>query len=323
MEEQKFTLASIELLVINNRIKEALEALRQWFEDNGYRKEKYEVIQQLSRWNEIKVDERNDTATPAELRVKKNKLTKATLDLLLLAEDKATAATSSIENDTQPITNDSFAMMRAWSAQLKEQQQTANEQPNLTNQELPTYLHDDFLDNRNSWNIGDLKMGFSLFGSNNYGRTSIENHQCLIDSNYNGSINVVLPMNINRFQPFAIETTVQYWSGNDFGFGLTWGINLQTYDAYYFFINHIGRFCIGHLMNGQSINLANWLYSPHIRTGNSKNKLRLYRYGDQVHFYINDQLVYTTPYYTFFGEYIGMTTVNQKKVTYDYFTVWN
>ena len=183
---------------------------------------------------------------------------------MLLAEDKATAAAaaSSTETNTESATEDPFAQMREWTGQLKEWRKTVDEQKTLDHHHLSIYFHDDFLDNRNNWNIGDLKMGFSLFGSNNYGRTSIENHQCLIDSSYNGSVNVVIPMNINRFQPFAIETTAQFWSGNDFGFGLTWGINVQNYDAYYFFINHTGRFCIGHMMNGQSINLANWLYSP-------------------------------------------------------------
>ncbi|MEM6698465.1 MAG: hypothetical protein AAF599_08715, partial [Bacteroidota bacterium] len=106
-------------------------------------------------------------------------------------------------------------------------------------------------------------------------------------------------------------------------FGLIWGTNPNTFDSYYFLISPIGQFCIGHLMNGVSHNLANWMYSPYIWQGMNVNKLKIHRQGTQVFFYINDQHVFTTTYYQFFGNYLGMTAINYKTVSFDYFRVWN
>ncbi|MEM1325412.1 MAG: hypothetical protein AAGI23_05625 [Bacteroidota bacterium] len=327
MENSQPTLISIREAISKNRVREALKALEQWCDENGFDKEENKASLLLSRWNAVKDHELYQSATAEDIQVGKGRVKRDTLELLLVVEEKLKTPnqqSSTAQTNTEPFDTDPFQ----WFRDLQDNWKQNVNQNAATNQPQPPALtqifHDDFVDNRHHWNLGDITVNNTFFGASKVGQTYLNNGQCIIDSQLNGTASVYTSVNINPLQSYAIETTVQFWSGNHFGFGINWGANMATFSAYYFLINSIGQLCIGYQMNGQSINLANWIYSPFIHQGAARNKLRLESRGNQFYFFINDQQVFTTMHTnTFYGGQLGMTAVNHKVVGYDYFSVWN
>lgn len=305
--------------ISKNKLRDALDALREIFTQYKASEEKNQCLQQINHHNRLQGEIRDGVITAENIDVQTNRIVKATLGLLSAAEklvlqpkEKEQASWRTDDYDHVKPVGDIFE-------QFKQKWNTTQQETTAQPYGLTQILEDQFIDNRNNWNIGPIYNFQNLY----MGNIAITNHQCSIVSTMNGSLNAWIPLHINNFKEFAIETQAHFQMGNNFGFGLIWGTNPNTFDSYYFLISPIGQFCIGHLMNGVSHNLANWMYSPYIWQGMNVNKLKIHRQGTQVFFYINDQHVFTTTYYQFFGNYLGMTAINYKTVSFDYFRVWN
>lgn len=322
MNAKKEQFKQIERYIIADRIKDALDKLYEFFDSVEATEQKHQTIQQINQLNRLNEQERDRTISQENLSIQKNQIVKATLGLLSAAEQLTVKPKTTTTDNWQSATDEDLKpigdIFKEFNEKWNTSQSTNSKPPNT----LKQLFYDDFTDNRNNWNIGPIQANYNYYPTN-AGNTFIAESQCVIDSGLNGVVNVWKQIGINRFTEFIIESQVCFWIGNNFGFGLIWGANPANFDSYYFLISQIGQFCIGYQMNGNSINLANWVYSPYIWQGVNANKLKLHRIGDQVHFYINDQQVFSTTYYTFFGDYIGMSAVNVKKVSFDYLSIWN
>ncbi|MEL6717128.1 MAG: hypothetical protein AAFO82_06925 [Bacteroidota bacterium] len=317
MEDIKSKIKTIEDDISKNKLKAALNTLRDIFTERNASEEKNQCLQQINHYNRLQGEIRDRTITAENVDVQTNRIVKATLGLLSAAEkllfQPKNEQTEWKVNDYEHVkpVGDIFE-------QFKQKWNTTQQEVTASPHGLTQILQEQFVDNRNNWNLGPIN-NFNQY----VGNIAIANNQCSIVSTLNGSINAWIPLNINNFREFAIETQVHFHQGNNFGFGLIWGTNPNSFDSYYFLISPIGQFCIGYQMNGVSHNLANWMYSSYIMQGLNTNRLKIHRIGDQVHFYINNEHVFTTTYYQFFGNYLGMTAINYKTISFDYLKVWN
>lgn len=320
MQDIKSKIKTIEDDISQNKLRAALDALRDIFTQRNASEEKLQCLQQINHHNRLRGEIRDGTITAENIDVQTNRIVKATLGLLSAAEKLMLQPKE--KNQAEWRTTDNYDQVKPVGdifEQFKQKWNTTQQETTTTPYGLTQILNDQFIDNRNNWNVGPINN----FQNQYIGNIAITNHQCSIISSMNGSVNAWVPLNINSFKEFVIETQVHFQMGNNFGFGLIWGTNPNNFDSYYFLISPIGQFCIGYLMNGVSHNLANWMYSPYIWQGMNVNKLKVHRQGNQVYFYINEQHVFTTTYYQFFGNYIGMTAINYKTVSFDYLSVWN
>jgi len=320
MEDIKSKIKAIEDDISRNKIRIALDQLRAIFTEYAASEQKGQCLQQINHYNRLQGNIRDQTITAENVDVQTNRIVKATLGLLSAAEklmlqpkgkEQAEWMTANAEHYSKPV-GDIFE-------QFKQKWNTTQQETTTTPYGLTQILEDQFINNQNNWNVGPINN----FQNQYMGSVAIANHQCSITSTVNGSINAWIPLNIDKLKEFSIETQVRFQVGDNAGFGLIWGANATSFDYYYFLLSPIGQFCIGYQMKGASYNLANWVYSPYIWQGMNLNKLKLHRIGDQVYFYINDQHIFTTTYYSFFGNYLGMRAVNYKTVSFDYLSVWN
>ncbi|MEM8523094.1 MAG: hypothetical protein AAGG68_00560 [Bacteroidota bacterium] len=313
MEDIKSKIKTIEDDISKNKLRDALDGLRDLFTQYDASEEKLQCLQQINHFNRLQAEIRDRTITAENIDVQTNRIVKATLGLLSAAEKVLLQPKEEklIDWQSHDVSNVLEQFKQNWN--INKQETTA--QP----YGLTQILDEQFIDNRNNWQLGPIHNFYGQY----VGNIALANQQCTISTNANGSIDARIPLNINGLKEFVIETQVRFQVGDNFGYGLVWGVNPNNLDSYYFLLSPIGQFCIGYQMNRTSHNLANWMYSPYILQGLNINKLKVHRMGNQVHFYINDEHIFTTTYYQFFGNYLGMTAINYKTVSFDYLRVWN
>lgn len=312
----KLRIQKIEKAIRDNQLKNALEDLYAIFQEFGATEEKNQTLLQLNKLKTLDEEERDGTITSEVLLVNRGRMVKATLGLLTSIEKRILINSESEKEEN--ITTEAEWMQPADDIfkSFMEQFDSIPKVP-VENQQQNILLSDDFQDNRNSWTIGPVLDN----QSKQIGTLSMINQQYVISIPFGGYIYAWRPLNIDAYKGFTIETQVRFYSGDFSGYGIVWGAEPTTFQSYYFMIASNGTFCVGYQINGSNQILANWLYSPYIYQSTNTNKLRLQRKDENVLFYINDQHVFTSIYYTFFGQHVGMVAVGQKQVGFDYFRV--
>lgn len=161
-------------------------------------------------------------------------------------------------------------------------------------------FHDDFDDNGNRWlNYGEGKInnGFFELGSLSY---NIFRRQAL---------------NIDENEDFIIEAEAT--EGN---YGIFWGSSFYSQEKFYCFEIQNGKFRIFSYYIARTTTIKDWTNSNSIKS--KTNNLKIQQSNNKLHFFINDEEVYTTENLDFYGSCIGVRTARLKYAKIDYFTVY-
>lgn len=167
---------------------------------------------------------------------------------------------------------------------------------------------DFFTDNKNAWSVRDSKEVL----------LAVENG-CYVFEHKRSEGNWLswCGTRADWGRDFRLHVILEKVSGvNDYGYGVVW--SLKDADNFYsFLISGDGHYRIDACDNNEWTTLQNWTKTPLVHPGDAVNWLSVVRQGEELRFYINDQLADTKPASAFekaFGSAVGFYLNRQMRV---------
>lgn len=188
-----------------------------------------------------------------------------------------------------------------------------NEYIEFDEQGSPTLVFsDEFNNNSKSWRLGnevDIYAG-------------IESGFLFVESKNNYKIHSLIKYQIDQNIDFIIESKFKLLHGdNNSGQGIIWGF--KNWDNYFSFrISDDGYYEIVAIKDGIRFELSKkWIKCDFVRKNKDWNKLQLNKYGEEMLFSINGNVVEKHDFYSFSGNYIGFLVGPNRKIKIDNLTV--
>lgn len=174
-------------------------------------------------------------------------------------------------------------------------------------------LDDDFSYNDNGWAVNNktestlsIKNGYYYF---KHKRSS---------KGWTSTINKYF----NEYNNWEIITRIKKVSGVDnYGFGLIWGRE-DSDNMYYITLSGNGYYKIVKRKNGENYNIEDWEKTDIIKKWNGAyNTIHIKKINNKIKFYINNKLVKTATYQSFFGNRFGFVVYNNQEIAVDYLKI--
>lgn len=123
---------------------------------------------------------------------------------------------------------------------------------------------------------------------------------------------------INTARDFSISSRIKKISGDDAeGYGLLFGRE-NSENQFAFLAAGDGTFRIMEYSDGSITNLKEWTHSDTIKKGNGKfNTLRIVKEGNQIRFFINQTVVFTDSFKSFYGDRLGFVVFGKQEIAID------
>mgnify|MGYP002336296798 CR=1 FL=1 len=180
-------------------------------------------------------------------------------------------------------------------------------------------FHDDFLDNRNGWDVGNFPGSMV---------NSISNGNYVVETNaaysYAAWLSEAKAPNIDQSRDFAVEAKLKIARGDLVSpVGIFWGGERKSNDKYYFGYFGDGRWNYGkNHSNGGWTEIARGV-SDKINLGEGgANVLTARKRGNSLELHINGDFVGRVPYEPFLtGRTVGIASNRQKRLEIEYFKV--
>ncbi len=99
----------------------------------------------------------------------------------------------------------------------------------------------------------------------------------------------------------SLEVDARYATNNYYAYGLTFGITDDDESAYFFLVYEEGYYAIWTMIGGEFEPIIDYTASEHIRRGQSTNRLRVVRVGQEIRAFINGHHIITVPDDTIMG----------------------
>ena len=172
-------------------------------------------------------------------------------------------------------------------------------------------LADDFDDFSNYWLLG-IEEGSWI--------ENIEDGHLYFQSLTNKPKEDLLPVMLDTDRDFQIETEIRFKAGDmEKGYGLQWGKSKKPQQQFDFLLTGNGHFTIDKY-TGEFYD-----YVPFTQTDKvnryAANKLTVRKVKDQYYFFLNEQLIHSMPFETFFGNLMGIQVAENSTILVDYFRV--
>ena len=122
---------------------------------------------------------------------------------------------------------------------------------------------------------------------------------------------------------FTISARMLFLEGTESnGYGLSWGAG-EGLNSFSFVVSANGLFNIVYFVDGRRFPICEWEKNPAIRKGNAINILEIVKMGDIIHYKVNEEVVFTAPFISFFGNKFGFVLYQNMKVAVDYYRISN
>lgn len=181
----------------------------------------------------------------------------------------------------------------------------------ISSEEKTAIFYDDFDDNRNKWGLGHEPKDWS---------EEIENSKLLFHSLDDNAKEDLIKVEFSQKIDFEIETYIKFEKGDEMKFfGLQWGKSSDFNNQYDFLISGNGLFTIDKF-SGEFHDYVPPTTSELIKK-TLYNKLTIRKINNNYYFFINEELVHSMPFKTFFGEYIGFQVSNNSTINIDYLRI--
>ena len=201
------------------------------------------------------------------------------------------------------------------------EQQTASENAVETHVGDGLILKEDFLDNRNQWDLKPSTQGDRLISVSRLqdGRLIFERFAEEASNSFE-----YLHLKMDAARDFRIQTKIGFiaFDSPQCAAGLYWGAK-DSANYFQFLISMQGQFLIQYKIDGGFCVLQEWTASSSIDLETRINVMQLDRKAHLYHFYLNGQLVFSCPFVSFFGDRIGVSIQRRVKVFVDEFEVYS
>lgn len=174
------------------------------------------------------------------------------------------------------------------------------------------WFKEDFNNNQNKWIVGNYQYLELKIEDGRYIMKILMRQDYRIATFWGETIY------INPNIDFTFETAITLIKGYDInGTGFIWGA--KDYENYYVFrISQKQFFQIVKVKNNKETKICPWTPCKKVNPPNQYNQLKVARKNDSLHFYINQEKVYSCDFLPFFGRDAGYETNNQVILAADY-----
>ncbi|MGC1390748.1 MAG: caspase family protein [Bacteroidales bacterium] len=162
-------------------------------------------------------------------------------------------------------------------------------------------INENFKNNDNKWALDN--------SSDNSADYKIKNgsFQIKVPDKNNIGLQCIPVSDLNQNKNWEIETRVKYSGGSVFkAFALIWGYKDGNSQGYFFFIDARGLFKIQKKDTPGSnfINYKDWAPARYVNKSDW-NKLTVRKVDDKCYFFINEHLISSVPFESFYGDEVG------------------
>lgn len=172
-------------------------------------------------------------------------------------------------------------------------------------------LADDFTSFSNYWLLGIEENSWI---------ENIENGQLYFQSLTNKPKEDLLPVILDTKRDFQIETQIQFKGGEmGMAYGLKWGKSKKPEKQYDFFLSGNGQYTIDRY-TGEWHDYVPFTLSDNVNRYTA-NKLTVRKVKDTYYFFLNEKLVHSMPFETFFGNLMGIQVAENSTILVDFFNV--
>ncbi|TAE61036.1 MAG: hypothetical protein EAZ89_00980 [Bacteroidetes bacterium] len=105
------------------------------------------------------------------------------------------------------------------------------------------------------------------------------------------------------------------------GFGLCWGLREGEKDFYALLISTNGKYTILRMRRGKFSELKRWTLSRFIEPKGKPNLITVRKRGDVLHFYINNQPIFSGPWEPVRGGRMGLVVYGTMKIETDFLSI--
>ena len=132
----------------------------------------------------------------------------------------------------------------------------------------------------------------------------------------------VIKKEVNTRRNFALKCRITYLNGKETsGFGLNWGRTEK--DSFRFWISANGHYGIDYMIDGEAITIKEWTENSVINKGRKPNIMEIIKNGEILHFKINNEVVFSSDFISFFGSSMGFIVSPNLKITVDFIQISN
>lgn len=168
-------------------------------------------------------------------------------------------------------------------------------------------LQDDFSKFNNYWLLGIEENSWS---------ENIEGGHLVFQSLTNKAKEDLIPVILDQKRSFEIETSIRFVEGKiDKGYGLQWGKAINPMKQFDFLLTGAGHFTIDKY-TGEFKDYIPFTISDKVNRY-AFNKLTIRKVADMYYFFLNEKLVHSMPFESFFGNLIGFQVGENSTIQVD------
>ena len=173
---------------------------------------------------------------------------------------------------------------------------------------------DDFTDKRNSWFEADDKEKIII---------KIEDGKLIIDVIEDGNYFTIKTFPIASSKDFSVEVKKKWITGiNNNGYGIDFASDYSAGNFYSFIISSNGYYRIHHVKKGGKwTNLIDWTKTDGINQGSVPNILKIQKSGNEIIFFVNDDLVKKMSWDDGYGTSFGFRVFGAQTIQFDDFRI--
>ncbi len=175
-----------------------------------------------------------------------------------------------------------------------------------------TLLNETFSDNQNDWAISSNAAN---------GSQLVDGHYVLDNSNESNIFNATLPVSLDPFMDYSIETSIKQTKGvENFGYGLIFG-GKDASNFFAFTVTGSGYYLVYFYNKGHIKKLTEWQESSAINTTGNYNVLKISKTKGVVYFYINGTQVFSMQGRNYYSNHYGFILNNKMTIAADFLKI--
>ena len=294
MAKQEDIIKNIEALIIENRLKEAINELIPIFSNADEESMVNEAILTLSRLNAF---------------LSKSNL--GVVDQFDMEYSKIRLSVLNMKSNAKKIIQLKTVQPKSF---IPKPDLSAYQQPPKVQVGSQIIFEDDFINNQNHWPVGSSDISHREIKNGRYFLEHTREVHCDLYSR---------KVSINSKKDFSISSRMTFLDGTDNNaYGLCFGKGDNS-NYFQFGISANGYFLFNYFLNNDYFKVSDWIASSAIKQGKQSNLLHIDKKGEMLHFKINNQEVYSCEFLSFFGDDLGFAVNRNMKIAVDFIRVKN
>ena len=175
--------------------------------------------------------------------------------------------------------------------------------PKINYPNLNIVFRDDFNSNDSGWFEGEDEICKSYIKNGRYFIEHLRNKLSLLSWEQE--------IEIDTTKNFQLKCGIMFIEGTKTnGYGISWGGAIGDENSEFYLFDFVvsanGAFRISYYIENKTINIVEWTKNSAIKLGVNTNNLEVLKNGELMHYKINNEVVFTSEFNSFFGNKTGV-----------------